>query len=68
MERYYRSILVNIPFLNGGKNIMAPEDAGTWRLPLPATFVVSQEGFVLFSEAHADHRVRPEPEDVLSVL
>lgn len=68
MERYYRSIVVNIPFLNDGKNIMNPEEVGTWRLPLPATFVVSQDGFILFSEAHADHRVRPEPEDVLSVL
>lgn len=68
MERYYRSILVNIPFLNGGKNIMTPPDVGTWRLPLPATFVLSQDGFILFSEAHADPRVRPEPDDVLAVL
>lgn len=32
MQRYYRSILVNIPFVNGDQ---------TWRLPLPATFVLA---------------------------
>lgn len=68
MERYYRSILVNIPFINGGKNVMSAEGAGAWRLPLPATLVISQDGFILFAEAHADPRVRPEPDQVLSVL
>ncbi len=49
----YRSILVNIPFINGEES---------WRLPLPATYVISREGRVAFAEAHADFRVRPEPE------
>jgi peroxiredoxin len=62
MQQHYRSILVNIPFINGGQG----DD--TWRLPLPATFVISQAGTVLFAEAHADHRVRPDPMDVLAVL
>jgi len=56
---YYRSILVNIPFVNGDES---------WRLPLPATYVIARDGRVLFAEAHADFRVRPEPEEVLSVL
>ena len=62
MQAHYRSILINIPFVNGdhGEN--------TWRLPLPATFVIGQSGNVLFAEAHADHRVRPDPADVLSSL
>jgi peroxiredoxin len=51
---YYLSILVNIPFVNGEKS---------WRLPLPATYVINREGRVAFAEAHADFRVRPEPED-----
>jgi peroxiredoxin len=59
MQRHYRSILVNIPFINGDES---------WRLPLPATLVISQAGKILFSEAHADHRVRPDPMDVLGVL
>jgi peroxiredoxin len=56
---YYRSILVNIPFVNGDES---------WRLPLPATYVIARDGRVAFAEAHADFRVRPEPEEVLIVL
>jgi peroxiredoxin len=66
-REYYRKILVNIPFVNSGKmDKAAPESS--WRLPLPATFVVSQAGIITFSEAHADFRVRPEPADVLVAL
>jgi peroxiredoxin len=58
-QHYYRSILVNIPFVNG-------EDS--WRLPVPATYVIGQDGTVLYAEAHADFKVRPEPEEVLQPL
>jgi peroxiredoxin len=56
LREYYRSILVNIPFINGDQS---------WRLPLPGAYVLAQDGKVLFAEAHADFRVRPEPEEVL---
>lgn len=59
LQSYYRSILVNIPFVNGD---------GSWRLPLPATYVVGKNGRILFAEAHADFRVRPEPEEALAAL
>ncbi|MGI4757359.1 MAG: peroxiredoxin family protein [Janthinobacterium lividum] len=68
MQQYYRSILVNIPFINSGKNVMAPADDAVWKLPVPATFVIDQQGTVRFAEGHADFRVRPEPEDVLASL
>jgi peroxiredoxin len=54
---YYLSILVNLPFVNGEKS---------WRLPLPATYVVNPAGRVVLAEAHADFRVRPEPEEALA--
>ena len=54
---YYRSILVNIPFVNGDNS---------WRLIVPATYVISQGGRVVHAQAHADFRVRPEPEEVLA--
>ncbi|GAA3766736.1 peroxiredoxin family protein [Terriglobus aquaticus] len=68
MDRYYRSILVSLPFINSGRNVMdtAAGDAG--RLPLPATFLVAGEGQIRFAEGYADHRVRPEPRDVLALL
>jgi peroxiredoxin len=62
MQAHYRSILINIPFVNGDQG------ENTWRLPLPATFVISQDGKILFAEAHADHRVRPDPMDALAAL
>ena len=62
MQRHYRSILINIPFINGDQG------SHTWRLPLPATFVISPSNTILFAEAHADHRVRSDPMDVLRSL
>jgi peroxiredoxin len=56
LRRYYRGILLNIPFVNGDES---------WKLPLAATYVISPEGKVLYADAHADFRVRPEPEEVL---
>ncbi len=54
---YFRSILVNIPFVNGDE---------TWRLILPATYVLGQDRRVLYAQAYADFRVRPEPEEALA--
>ncbi|MGO9775607.1 MAG: peroxiredoxin-like family protein [Terracidiphilus sp.] len=59
MREYYMSILINIPFVNG---------ESSWKLPLPATYVLDRTGRVLFAEAHADFRVRPEPEEALAAL
>ena len=39
-QQYYRSILVNIPLVNGD---------GSWRLPLPATYILGKDGTVLFA-------------------
>ena len=59
LRAHFRSMLVNIPFLNGDES---------WRLPLPATYILAPSGKVLFGEAHADHRIRPEPSHVLAAL
>ncbi len=58
-QKHLRSILVNLSFMNGDLS---------WRLPLPATYLIQADGRVAFAEAYADFRVRPEPEDVLAVL
>jgi len=58
-QQYLRSVLVNLPFLNG---------ESSWRLPLPATYVIGRDGRVLFAEAHADFRVRPEPEEAVASI
>ncbi len=66
-RRYYRSILVNIPFNNAGVGYERATEA-SYRLPLPATIVLRQDNTIAFSEAYADPRVRPEPADVLAAL
>jgi len=58
-QQHYRSVLVNLPFVNGDQS---------WKLILPATYVVDSDGTILYAEAHADFRVRPEPEEVLRYL
>ena len=56
---HFRSMLVNITFLNGDES---------WRLPLPATYGLSAAGAVIFAQAYADHRLRPEPAVALAAL
>jgi peroxiredoxin len=51
--------MVNVPYING---------ESSWRLPLPATYVIGSDGRVLFAEAHADFRVRPEPDEALDAI
>lgn len=58
-QQHYRNVLVNLPFVNGDQS---------WKLIIPATYVLAGDGTVLFAEAHADFRVRPEPEEVLRSL
>jgi peroxiredoxin len=60
LRRYYRSILVNVPYING-------EDS--WTLPIPATVIVERgTGVVRYVEGYADFRVRPEPQDAIEVI
>lgn len=56
LREHYLSILINVPFVNG---------EASWRLPLPATYVIGRDGRVVLAEAHADFRVRPEPEEAM---
>jgi peroxiredoxin len=66
-RRYFQSILINIPFNNAGLSYHNATEA-SWRLPLPAVFVIDRANKILFAEAHADSRVRPEPADIFAAL
>ena len=66
-RRYFQSILINIPFNNAGLSYHNGTEA-SWRLPLPGVFVIDRANTIVFAEAHADFRVRPEPADVLAAL
>jgi peroxiredoxin len=66
-REYFQRIMVNIPFVNSGHMYKTAAES-SWRLPLAATFVLDRSGTIVFSEAHADFRVRPEPAEVLAGL
>lgn len=66
-RRYFQSILVNIPYNHAGLSYNTATEE-SWRLPLPATFIVDRSNTIAFTEAHADFRVRPEPAEVLAAL
>lgn len=59
MQTYYRSIMVNIPFING---------EASWRLPIPASFIIDSQGTIRWSQGYADFRVRPDPAEILKAL
>ncbi len=69
-RRYYRSILVNIPFANSGLTYDTAPDAA-WRLPLPGLFLIRPDGtsgVIVYASAFADQRVRPEPGELMELL
>jgi peroxiredoxin len=42
--------------------------AGTWRLPIPARYVIDRNGTIVDAEINADYRYRPDPEATMAVL
>jgi peroxiredoxin len=55
----YREFGLDIPGKNG---------ADEWALPISATYVIGQDGKIIYAHADADYRDRAEPADVLKVL
>ncbi len=47
-----------------------PEANGTddWRLPMPARYVMNEEGLILHAEVNPDYTRRPEPAEILKLL
>jgi peroxiredoxin len=43
-------------------------DDPSWTLPMPARYVIRQDGLILYSEVNPDYTRRPEPEDMIPVL
>lgn len=55
----YKAVFVNLPNSNGDES---------WELPLPATFLIGQDGVIRGTWVSADYMERPEPGDVLAAL
>jgi peroxiredoxin len=43
-------------------------DDPSWTLPMPARYIIGQNGVILYSEVNPDYTRRPEPEDMIPVL
>jgi peroxiredoxin len=55
----YKSLKNDLPMFN---------DDPSWTLPMPARYVISEDGTILYSEVNPDYTQRPEPEDIIPVL
>jgi len=51
-----------------GNVLPEKNSADDWRLPIPATFVIGQDGRLAFVDIDADYRNRAEPSEILAVL
>jgi peroxiredoxin len=51
-----------------GLNLEKYNGAGRWELPVPATYVLDQDGIVRAGEADPDYTVRMEPADVVAAI
>lgn len=51
-------------------NINVPEynDDGTWRLVVPATYVIGQDGVIRWAYANEDYKVRADPKDIIAAV
>jgi peroxiredoxin len=55
----YKSFKNDLPSFN---------DDPEWTLPMPARYVIGQDGTILYAEVNPDYTRRPEPEDLLPAL
>lgn len=55
----YKSLKNDLPAFN---------DDPSWTLPMPARYVIGQDGTILYAEVNPDYTRRPEPADMLPVL
>jgi peroxiredoxin len=55
----YKSLKNDLPTFN---------DDPSWTLPMPARYVIAQDGTIVYAEVNPDYTSRPEPEDMLPAL
>lgn len=55
----YKMLKNDLPAFNGDPS---------WTLPMPARYVIAQDGTIAYAEVNPDYTLRPEPESLLPVL
>lgn len=51
-----------------GADLMQFNGEDSWTLPMPARYVVAQDGTIVYAEVNADYTKRPEPSAIFPVL
>lgn len=59
LREFYLSLGIDLPKQNGD---------GSWELPLPATYLIDQDGIIRDRFVQADYVKRMEPSDILTGL
>lgn len=59
LREVHKTLGADLPQFNG-------EDS--WTLPMPARYVIAQDGTIAYAEVNADYTLRPEPSVVFPVL
>jgi peroxiredoxin len=59
LRRLYRTFPLDLEKFNG--------DA-SWTLPIPARFVIDQQGVIRAAQSDPDYTTRPEPEDMIAAV
>jgi peroxiredoxin len=59
LQEIYAKFGIDLPAGNGD---------GTWRLPVPARFVIDRDGVIQAVDADPDYTRRPEPAQTVEVL
>jgi len=59
LAELYMSLGNNLPVINGDQS---------WTLPMPARFVIGQDGIIRYAEVNPDYTLRPEPSELLPAL
>jgi peroxiredoxin len=55
----YKGLKNELPAFNGDPS---------WTLPMPARYVIGQDGVILYADVDPDYTRRPEPEDIIPTL
>jgi len=55
----YKSFGVDLPRFNGDDS---------WTLPMPARYVIDQQGMIRSADINPDYTVRPDPAETIAVL
>lgn len=51
-----------------GNDLPTFNDDPAWVLPMPARFVIGQDGVILYAEVNPDYTQRPDPSELLPAL